>query len=62
MSDIIESVAGNKMLQLRQDIADLRRRLAECDSEEGRKAIRRELMNKETYYNVLADRQRAGRF
>lgn len=62
MSDIIESVAGNKMLQLRQDIADLRRRLAECDSEEGRKAIRRELMNKETYYNVLADRQRTGRF
>lgn len=61
MSDIIEGVAGNKMLQLRQDIAELRKRLAECDSEDGRRAIRKEIMNKETYYNVLADRQRIGR-
>ena len=26
--------------------------------EEGKKAIRRELVEKETYYNILADRQR----
>ena len=29
--------------------------------EEKKKLIRRELMEKETYYNILADRQRLGR-
>ena len=58
MADIVESIAGNKMLMLKQDIALLRQRLAEVQDEEGRKAIRRELMEKETYYNILADRQR----
>ena len=46
MADIVESLAGNKMLMLKQDIAFLRKRLAECADE------------KETYYNILADRQR----
>ena len=58
MADIVESIAGNKMLMLKQDIALLRQRLAEVQDEEGKKAIRRELMDKETYYNILADRQR----
>ena len=55
MADIVESLAGNKMLMLKQDIAFLRKRLAECADEDAKKAIRRE---KETYYNILADRQR----
>ena len=58
MADIVESIAGNKMLILKQDIALLRQRLAEVQDEEGKKAIRRELVEKETYYNILADRQR----
>ena len=58
MADIVESIAGNKMLMLKQDIALLRQRLAEVQDEEAKKAIRRELMDKETYYNILADRQR----
>ena len=58
MADIVESLAGNKMLMLKQDIAFLRKRLAECADEDAKKAIRRELMEKETYYNILADRQR----
>ena len=58
MADIVESIAGNKMLMLKQDIALLRQRLAEVQDEEGKKAIRRELMEKETYDNILADRQR----
>ena len=53
-----EGMAGNKMLMLKQDIAQLRQRLAEVEDEETKKSIRRELMDKETYYNILADRQR----
>lgn len=61
MSDIIDSLTGNSMLHLKQDIAYLRQCLAECADEEKKKLIRRELMEKETYYNILADRQRLGR-
>ena len=58
MADMLESLAGNKMLMLKQEIAALRQRLAEVQDEETKNAIRRELMDKETYYNILADRQR----
>ena len=58
MADMLECLAGNKMLMLKQEIAALRQRLAEVQDEEAKKAIRRELMDKETYYNILADRQR----
>ena len=58
MADMLESLAGNKMLMLKQEIAALRQRLAQVQDEEAKKAIRRELMDKETYYNILADRQR----
>ena len=51
MADIVESLAGNKMLMLKQDIAFLRKRLAECADEDAKKAIRRELMEKETYFS-----------
>lgn len=61
MSDIIDSLTGNSMLHLKQDIAYLRQCLAECIDEDKKKLIRRELMEKETYYNILADRQRLGR-
>ena len=58
MADMLESLAGNKILMLKQEIAALRERLAEVQDDEAKKAIRRELMDKETYYNILADRQR----
>ena len=58
MADMLDSLAGNKMLMLKQEMAALRERLAEVQDEDAKKAIRRELMDKETYYNILADRQR----
>ena len=60
MADITEALAGNKMLLLKQEMAELRSAIAACDDEDTKKKLRRELMDKETYYNILADRQRAG--
>ncbi len=60
MSDPIVNIAGNKMLQLKQDIAALRACLSSCSDENSKKKIRSEIMEKETYYNILADRQRLG--
>ena len=58
MADIAETIAGSQMLHLKQDIAYLRQRLREVEDEDAKKSIRRELMEKETYYSILADRQR----
>lgn len=37
MADVLESIAGNKMLMLKQDIAFLRKRLAECADEDAKR-------------------------
>ncbi len=58
MSDILESVAGNKMLQLKQEIADLRVALKKVEDEETIKMLKKDIMEKETHYNILADRAR----
>lgn len=58
MSDMIGNISGNKMLQLKQDIAALRELLANSPDEDIKKRIRSEIMEKETYYNILAERQR----
>ena len=36
-------ISGNKMLHLKQDLAFLRQRLAECSEESAKQSIRREL-------------------
>ena len=60
MVDVTSNLAGNKMLLLKQEMAALRETIAACTDEEQKKKLRRELMDKETYYNILADRQRMG--
>lgn len=60
VSDPIMNIAGNRMFQLKQDIAALRECLAACVDKDRKEKIRSEIMEKETYYNILADRQRLG--
>ncbi|MCQ2373359.1 MAG: hypothetical protein MJ050_04705 [Phascolarctobacterium sp.] len=60
MADVAANLAGNKMLLLKQEMAALREAIAACEDEEQKKKLRRELLDKETYYNILADRQRMG--
>ena len=63
MKDAITSVSGNKMVQLRQEIVDLHKRLAELSTEldaEEISALKKTIVEKETYYNILADRVRVG--
>ena len=58
MTDVFGQMAGGKMAALKEEMAALRQRLSEVDDEEKKKLIRRELMNVETNYNILADRMR----
>lgn len=56
--DFISKVAGSKMGQLKQEISDLRIMLSKLDDEEKIAVIKKEIMEKETYYNILADRKK----
>jgi hypothetical protein len=56
--DFISKVAGSKMGQLRQEISDLRNLLSKTDDDEKAVLIKKEIMEKETYYNILADREK----
>lgn len=58
MADVMAEMAGSQMATLKLEIAELRKRLTEVTDEEVKKMIRREIMNKETHYNILADRMR----
>ena len=56
--DFISKVAGSKMGQLKQEISDLRNMISKMDDEEKIALIKKEIMEKETYHNILADRKR----
>lgn len=58
MSDVLESIAGNKMLQLKNEMARLREEIKACNDEDKKKQLRREYMDAEMHYNILAERQR----
>jgi predicted nucleotidyltransferase len=56
--DIIGSMAGNKMGQLKQEIIDLKALLKKQDDEDKIKELKKLIMEKETNYNILAERAR----
>ena len=57
-NDVLKATAGNRMGQLLQEINDLKAILKKMDNPEKKAELRKTIMEKETYYNVLADRRR----
>ena len=61
--DALSSLAGNRMGQLKSEIADLKAQLRkefEPDKIAEIAELKKLIREKETYYNILADRRRAG--
>lgn len=58
MRDVMQAVTGNKMLDLKREIHDLRQLLAKADDPDKIRALKKTISEKETYYNILADRAR----
>lgn len=54
--DFIAKIAASKMGQLREEIIRLRERLETCHDEKEKEMIRKSLREKDTYYQILADR------
>jgi hypothetical protein len=57
-NDVLKATAGNRMGQLLQEINDLKQILKKMDDPEKKAELRKTIMEKETYYNVLADRRK----
>ncbi len=58
MSDLMTPVSGNKMLELKAEIKDLREQLKKTDDPDKIKEIKKLISEKDTYYNILADKAR----
>lgn len=58
MSDFVTPVSGNKMLELKREINDLRELLKKEDDPEKIKELKKTISEKDTYYNILADKAR----
>ena len=58
MRDVMQAVTGNKMLDLKRELHDLRELLAKADDPDKIKVLKKTISEKETYYNILADRAR----
>ena len=56
--DFISKMAASKMGQLKAEIAELKERLEETHTDEQRARLKKTIREKETYYNILADRIR----
>ncbi len=56
--DFISKMAASKMGQLRAELVELNEQLSRATTEESRKRLKQTILEKETYYNILADRIR----
>ena len=56
MADVFNTVSGNKMFELRQAVKELRERLKTEEDPDIVAEIKKEIMEKETNYNILAER------
>ena len=58
MLKFFQPVSGDKMLQLKKEISDLKARIKKNNNPAEVKKLKRKLMEKETHYNILADRNK----
>lgn len=58
MEDVAGQVSGNKMAQLKSDMAELKLRIKKSHDKDDIARMTKKLRELETHYNILADRQR----
>ncbi|HAY61622.1 MAG: hypothetical protein I3I94_03780 [Acidaminococcaceae bacterium] len=58
MKDFMKPVAGNKMVELKAEINDLKALLAKTDDPDRIRHLKKVISEKQTYYNILVDKVR----
>ena len=56
MLKFMQPVSGTKMLQLKKEIAEIKTSIKKCNDDRELKRLKKKLMEKTTYYNILADK------
>ena len=58
MKDFMKPVAGNKMVELKAEVNDLKALLAKTDDPDRIRHLKKVISEKQTYYNILVDKVR----
>lgn len=58
MFNLMKPISGTRMLELKKDIADIKRQIKKCNDDREVRRLKRQLSEKQTYYNILADKQK----
>ena len=58
MLKLFSPISGSKMLELKKDIADLKTKIKKTNNPFEVKKLKRKLSEKQTYYNILAEKLR----
>ena len=60
MINFMRPISGTKMLQLKKELKELRATLKKCNDDKEIRRIKKKIREKETYYNILADKLKQG--
>ena len=58
MFNLMKPISGTRMLELKKEIADIKRQIKKCNDDREVRRLKRQLSEKQTFYNILADRQK----
>ena len=58
MFNLMKPISGTRMLELKKEIADSKRQIKKCNDDREVRRLKRQLSEKQTYYNILADKQK----
>ena len=58
MFNLMKPISGTRMLELKKEIADIKRQIKKCNDDREVRRLKRQLSEKQTYYNILADKQK----
>ena len=56
----MQPISGSKMLGLKKEIAELKKSIKKCNDDKEIRRLKKRLMEKETHYNILADKAKMG--
>ena len=60
MLNFMQPISGSKMLGLKKEIAELKKSIKKCNDDKEIRRLKKRLMEKETHYNILADKAKMG--
>lgn len=58
MLKFMQPISSTRMLELKKEIADIKRSLKKCNDDKEIRKLKKRLSEKQTHYNILAEKLR----